>query len=118
MAEVEIKAIEPLTQVDIDLLDHVAIWSGLVGTACFLVVLVVAIYISIKTTMPGRQFILASILSLAVFVGYEQYMGGNLEWVFGPVANLYKVIVYCSILLVFTIGYLKAGWYFIRGKNH
>lgn len=118
MSEVEIRTLEPLSQVELDLLDHVAIWSGVIGTVSFVLVLGVAIYVSVRTRMPGRNFILFSFVSLIAFLGYEQYMGGNLEWVFGPVAALYELIVYCSVFVVFSVGYLKASWCFIRGKSN
>jgi len=118
MSEVAVRMVQPLTQVELDLLDHVTIWSGIVGVVCFLIVLFTAIYVSVKTLMPGRNLILFSFIFLICFIGYEQHMGGDLEWVFGPIANLYKVIIYCSILVIFSVGYFKASRYFIRDKHH
>jgi len=118
MQKVEVKLIEPLTEVELSLLDFVAIGSSAIGLLCCVVVLGVTVYASMRTTMPGRHTILISFLCLCGFFAYESYMGGNLEYVFGPIGNLYKTIAYALIFVSFSFGYLKLAKYFIREKNH
>lgn len=118
MSDLQVSLAEPLSEQELDLLSYVAISSGIIGIVCFVVVFGMALFVSIKTNLPGRNHILASFILLAAFIGFEQYMGGNLEWVYGPVANLYKVIIYCTILLIFSVGYLKSAKSHANGKDH
>ena len=110
--------VEPLTGAELDLLSWVSVLSVGVALIGFIICLAAAIYVAVKTQIPGRFLILSSALLLISFLAYEQYMGGNLEWVFGPVGDLYRVIAYSIILVIFSVGYFRSARSYVQIKNH
>lgn len=110
--------VEPLTEAELELLAWVTVSSAGVALIGFIICLASAIYVAVKIKIPLRFLVLTSAILLMSFLGYEQYMGGNLEWVFGPIGNLFKVIAYSLILVVFSVGYFRSAKFHGQSKNH
>ena len=106
----------PLSPEEIDLLATISAISFVVGAAALLSIVVAASLVAYKTQLPGRRSILCSMILLPVWWGFEQYMGGSLEMTFGPVALLVTAIVYSIIAVIFSTGYLRMCFGFLKQR--
>ncbi len=109
--EARILAVQPLSESEIDFISFVALSSGAVVVVSVLVLFIVQVVVASKTKLPGRLLSLTGTLLGIAFMAYEQYMGGNLEWVFGPIGQVYSVIGYSVAITVFSIGHAKMIWH-------
>lgn len=66
-----------------------------------------ALVVAIKTQLPGRWAVFLSFILLFVWWASVQFMGGDLEVTFGPIALLVTYTMYSAIALVFAFGYLR-----------
>jgi hypothetical protein len=107
----------PLSAEEIDLLATISAISFIVGAAALLCIVVAASIVAYKTQLPGRRSILCSLLLLPAWWGFEQYMGGSLEMTFGPEALLVAAIVYSIIAVIFSTGYLRMCFGFLKQRT-
>lgn len=117
MTEVQSFVVEPLTQEEIDVVTNVAIAGFSIGLISLLIFLACTGYVAFKTCLPGRFLTFFSSILLLTFFAFTHYMGGNLEFVYGPVGALYSVAVYAITLAFFSIGFLKICIHIKRSTN-
>jgi hypothetical protein len=106
----------PLSAEEIDLLATISAISFVVGAVALLCIVIAASIVAFKTRLPGRRSILVSLLLLPAWWGFEQYMGGSLEMAFGPEAILVAAIVYAIIAVIFSTGYLRMCFAFLKQR--
>ncbi|MBK6852181.1 MAG: hypothetical protein IPG93_11290 [Burkholderiales bacterium] len=106
-----------LSAQEIDLLASISAFSFIVGAAALLCIVGAASVVAYKTQLPGRRSILCSLLLVPAWWGFEQYMGGSLEMTFGPEALLATAIVYSIIAVIFSTGYLRMCFGFLKQRT-
>lgn len=106
----EVFVIRPPTPAEVDHLATISAMSFILGALAFFCVVGVALAVALKTRVPGRWAILLSVVFLSAWWALVQFMGGNLEGTFGPVALLATYTVYSAFTLVFALGYLRMSF--------
>jgi len=117
MADVQSFLVKPLTPEETDLVTNIALASFVVGLIGLLIFLGCSLYVAIRTKLPGRFLSLFSSTLLFVFFAFTHYMGGNLEYVYGPVGAIYSMSVYSVALALFSLGFLRMCLYLKRPAN-
>ena len=106
----------PPTPEEIDSLATISAVSFILGALAFVCVLAAASVVAVKTKLPGRHSVLASLTLLPAWWGFEKYMGGSLEMTYGPSALLVTFVVYAAVAVVFAFGYLRMCLAFVRER--
>ena len=113
----EVIAITPPTPEQIDLLATISAISSILGFLAFACVICAAVIVAYKTRLPGRRSVPTSLVLLAFWWGFEQFMGGSLEMTFGPASQLVSYTVYALAAVVFAFGYLRMCSSFLRQRG-
>lgn len=108
--QTEVLAFRPPTPAEVDQFATISAISFILGMLAFLCVVGTALAVALKTNLPGRWAVFFSFVLLSSWWALEQFMGGNLEIVFGPVALLVSYTVYSAFALVFALGYLRMSF--------
>jgi predicted acyltransferase len=106
----EVFAIRPPTPAEVDQLATISAISFILGFFAFICIVGAALTVALKTQLPGRWAVFLSGVLLFGWWALVQFMGGDLEMTFGPVALLVTYAVYSAIALVFALGYLRMSF--------
>ena len=104
----------PLTDEELELLTTVSMISFAIAVLAFLCLVGAVGWVAVKTRLPGRYTVFASILLLPFWFMFEQSMGGHLEMTFGPVALVVEAIVYCGFAILFSLGFVRMSRAFLK----
>jgi len=109
-----------LTEEQIELVTQISVASFLVVSIALVIFIGCLVWVAFKTKLPGRFLTLTSGLIIILLIGFTEFMGGNLEWVLGPIGALYTAIVYSVALTLFSIGFYRMCSHIRRtkGSNH
>jgi len=119
LASPQIVDLMPPTPAEIDTLSTFSSISFVIAVLAFFCLITAMSLVATRTKLPGRYGVLASILLLPIWWGFEQFMGGSLEMTFGPVALLVTSIVYAVFALLFSISFVRMCMHFLRhGSNN
>ena len=113
----EVFAFRPPTPAEVDQLATISAVSFILGFLAFLCVVGAALAVALKTQLPGRWAVLASVVLLCGWWALVQFMGGDLEMTFGPVALLVIYTVYSAFALLFALGYLRMSFAVLKQRN-
>ncbi|WP_141211438.1 hypothetical protein [Rhodoferax sp. TH121] len=103
----EVFTMRPPTPAEVDQLATISAVSFVLGFLAFMLIVGAALVVAIKTQLPGRWAVFLSFILLFVWWASVQFMGGDLEVTFGPLALLVTYTMYSAIALVFAFGYLR-----------
>lgn len=103
----EVFTIRPPTPAEVDQLATISAVSFILGFLAFMLIVGAALAVAIKTQLPGRWAVFFSFILLFGWWASVQFMGGDLEVTFGPLALLVTYTMYSAIALVFAFGYLR-----------
>lgn len=106
----EVFAFRPPAPAEVDQLATISAISFILGVVAFICVVGAALAVALKTQLPGRWTVLASVVLLFGWWALVQVMGGDLEMTFGPVALLVTYTVYSAFAFLFALGYLRMGF--------
>ena len=106
-SQAEVFTIRPPTPAEVDQLATISAVSFILGFLAFMLIVGAALAVAIKTHLPGRWAVFLSFILLFVWWALVQFMGGDLEVTFGPLALLVIYTIYSAIALVFAFGYLR-----------
>jgi hypothetical protein len=104
----------PPTPAEVDQLASISAISFIVGALAFICIVGAALTVALKTRLPGRWPVLLSFVLLSAWWALVQFMGGDLEMTFGPVALLVTYTVYSAIAVVFSLGYVRMSFAVFR----
>lgn len=113
-APFQVRLVSPPTAQELELLGVITSVSFVVAILAFLALVVATSLVAVRTTLPGRWPVVISVVLFAAYWALEQYWGGSFEATFGPVAHLVSVIIYASFAVVFSYGFSRMCWYFVR----
>ncbi|WP_227816797.1 hypothetical protein [Nitrogeniibacter aestuarii] len=102
------------TPEEVDALATISAISFVLALVAFLCVVVAASMVAVKTKLPGRYCVLLGVLLLPGWWGIEQYYSGSFEMTFGPAALLVSVVVYSAFAVLFSIGFVRMSFCFVR----
>ena len=106
-SQLEVFTMRPPTPAEVDQLATISAVSFVLGFLAFMLIVGAALVVAIKTQLPGRWAVFLSFILLFVWWASVQFMGGDLEVTFGPLALLVTYTMYSAIALVFAFGYLR-----------
>ena len=89
-------------------LEYLSVISGAFFVLALLTIILVvsySAYLMFKTKLPGRIAVFLGATMFAVFFIWSQYMGGNLEYIFGPVGRLFEVTAWSTSFALFLGGH-------------
>lgn len=109
-------AIRPPTPAEVDQLATISSISFILGFLAFICIVGAALAVALKTQLPGRWAVFLSVVLLFVWWALVQFMGGDLEMTFGPVALLVTYTVYSAIAFVFALGYLRMSFAVLKQR--
>ncbi len=109
-------AIRPPTPAEVDQLTTISSISFILGFLAFICIVGAALAVALKTQLPGRWAVFLSVVLLFVWWALVQFMGGDLEMTFGPVALLVTYTVYSAIAFVFAFGYLRMSFAVLKQR--
>lgn len=104
----------PPTAGEIELLGSIGMIGFWISVFAFLCVAMAALFVAVKTRLPGRFSVLASTLVLPAWWIFEQSWGGSLEMTFGPEAHLATLTVYAVFAVLFSFGFLRMCMHFLK----
>lgn len=109
--------IRPPSHAEVDQLATISAISFVLGVLALLCVVVAALAVAVKTQIPGRWAVFLSLVLLAAWWALVQFMGGDLEGTFGPVALLVTYTVYSAIAFVFSLGYVRMSFSVLKQRT-
>lgn len=112
----EVFAIRLPTPAEVDQLATISSISFILGFLAFICIVGAALAVALKTQLPGRWAVFLSVVLLFGWWGLVQFMGGDLEMTFGPVALLVTYTVYSAIAFVFALGYLRMSFAVLKQR--
>ena len=112
----EVFTIRPPTPAEVDQLATISAVSFILGFLAFMLIVGAALAVAIKTHLPGRWAVFLSFILLFVWWALVQFMGGDLEVTFGPLALLVIYTIYSAIALVFAFGYLRMSFAVLKQR--
>ena len=112
----EVFTIRPPTPAEVDQLATISAVSFILGFLAFMLIVGAALAVAIKTQLPGRWAVFLSSILLFGWWASVQFMGGDLEVTFGPLALLVTYTVYSAIACVFAVGYLRMSFAVLKQR--
>jgi hypothetical protein len=112
----EVFTIRYPTPVEVDQLATISAVSFILGFLAFMLIVGAALAVAIKTQLPGRWAVCLSFILLFGWWALVQFMGGDLEMMFGPLALLVTYTMYSAIALVFALGYLRMSFAVLKQR--
>ena len=107
-------AFRPPTPAEVDQLATISAISSILGFLAFLCIVGAAMAVALKTKLPGRWSVFLSVVLLFGWWALVQFMGGDLEMIFGPIALLVTYTVYSAIAICFALGYVRMSFSALR----
>lgn len=116
LSQPEVFTIRPPTPAEVDQLATISAVSFILGFLAFMLIVGAALAVAIKTQLPGRWAVFLSFTLLFGWWALVQFMGGDLEMTFGPLAILVTYTMYSAIALVFALGYLRMSFSVLKQR--